>query len=598
MNKLHLILSIVLFLSTPIAYGQNQEVIVETEVSRERVYVGDKIVYQVLVYSPDDPAMPVIEFPDSTRVEFRGRSSQSYTTMELVDGRRRSITRQRFSYQYSLSAIEPGLISIPAPVFEINGQTVSGTEAQFESILPSKSDSDRVVIKIDRTDLYLNESITVECTWWIGDNTSDFNLSSSDIDDSFEILGVDSNIVGSQRVGFELGGQRVVGTVVQDASQGSTKLVFQISITPTKLGIFEFGPIRVVFTRNTGTGSSFRSYTESDPIQIKVIEVPKRNQPTDYSGAIGNFRVQTKASNSRVNVGDPIELTLRIIGDEPMTGIQNAPNLNLYKEFAQHFKISSEGWRESLPRKAGLRDYSITIRATDSSVDEIPAIGVPSFNPTTQEYRTYASNPIPLQVNAVEEITLSDAVISGNSTPDQQVIESKDRVELTTASPGLWAHQSADQIASSISLGRSTNFQLSTYLTDPRWISVIATGPSIFLLSILIVAVNGNRQTDAYEARKAWKKSKSFLRAGNSSAAIRVYLSGVLGMNQDAVTREDVSRLVISSQCSDQLTQMMMGSEKTKWDEQSQAQDISKSDVETLLREVHRQVIGRKGGLH
>jgi|GEM_PF-1608948 len=593
---LYLTLASMLLLSPAFAMGQNQEIVVETELSRERVYIGDEIVYQILVYSLEDPGMPTIDFPNSAQVAFRGRSSQSSTTMETVNGRRRSVTRQRFSYQYTLLATEAGFIVIPAPEFLINGQTVSGDETQYESILPTQSDTDRIEIKIDRTDLFLNESIVVECIWWIGDNTSDFNLSSSVIDDSFTLLGVDPNIAGSKRVGFQLGGERFVGTVIQDTNQGSTKLVFQMSITPTKLGIFEFGPIRILFTRHSGTGSSFRAYTESEPIQIKVFEVPKLNQPDDYSGAIGSFRVQSKASNSNVNVGDPIELTLRIVGDEPMTGIQNAPDLNLNEAFSEHFKISSDGWRETLPRQSGVRDYAIKIRATDDSIDEIPSIRIPSFNPASQSYRIYSSSPIPLRVNAVEKITLSDAVISGNRTPVEQAEKVIERVELTSASPGLWAHNSADQIASSLALGKATEFHLGSYITNPYWIATIASGPSVFFLSILMIAFKGNRHTDLYEARGAWKKSKACLRSGNSLEAIRVYLSGVLKMNQDAVTRKDVSRLPISEVSIEQLSALMVDSEKSQWDEQSQSNQLPKPDVEKLLKEVHKQVIGRKGG--
>ena len=593
--KLQSVISCLVLFCSSLVYAQASDISIEAEISRNRVYVGDELTYQVLVRGTQNPPTPKIDFPGSTQVQFHGRSSQSYTSVEVVNGRRRTVTDQRYSYQYSITATEEGTITIPAPVIDINGKNYTGNMIQFESVLPTKSDADLVELKFDRTDVYLNESIPVECTWWIGANTSDFNLSSSQIPDSFTLLGLDSNTRGQQRVGFEIDGEQIVGTVVQDANQGNTRLVFRFSVTPTQLGDFELGPIRIVFTRRSGTGRNYRAYAESDAIEIHVKEVPTLNQPDNYNGAIGRYRVTTRASNTQVNVGDPIELTLRISGDEPMTGIRNAPDLNKDTRFTKHFKVSSDGWRESLPRNPGHREYAITIRATDDQVKEIPSIEIPSFNPSSQSYQIYASDPIPLEVNAVEEVTLSDAVISGHRQPSQPTPDPVDRVELSRAAPGLWANDSADEILSHHWLSENNHFSIARYLKEPVWIAALASGPSVFLLSMMLVAFTGTKRIDLYEARQAWKRSRSALRSGDPILAAKRYVAGVLGLNEDAVTGEDANQLPIELSVRNELRDLLVSAEGDQWNAANENHSFSVREVEHLLRTIHKQILTQKG---
>ena len=521
------------------AVAQNNQVYVTTELSRERVYVGDEIIYQVIVRGGQSNSAPRVKFPDSVRAEFRGRSSHSSTGIRVINGRNRTVTDQNFSYQYRLTALEPGVVVIPAPSIEVNGQTYDGQEASFETVFPRESNDDEIEVSISRKQLYLNETAEVECVWWIANQTNEFSLSSTSIPESFQLRGLDPTTNGRQQVGFVIGDQQVIGVVDIGHHNGEelTKLSFRFSITPTQLGEFELGPIRAVFTRHEGTGNIYRAYTQADPIQIRVIDVPTQGRPSGYDGAIGTYWLDTTAANTKVNVGDPIGLTLRITGKEPMVGVNDAPDLNLLPEFSEDFKVSSSGWREQLPRYDGMRVYETTIRALSDSVDEIPAITLPSFDPGTGDYKVYTSRPIPLEVSKVQVVTLSDALVTGGlESPDQQS-ESIERVTLTDSMPGLWAHDSMEDMRD------QTSFSLSQVMQDPVWIGVIASGPSVFLCSFVFVAARGRMDADARAINRAWRTSKGLDKKGQHAQALRTYLSAVLHINQDALVADDAKKL-------------------------------------------------------
>jgi len=587
------ILLLATVLGTSQVYAQSDPITVEAELSRQRVYVGDKLAYKVLVRGTDQSAIPTIDFPPAVRANYRGINSQSFTSIRIINGRRQRVVDQRDSYQYTLTAMESGVITIPAPVIEINGQQYTGNPVSFESVYPAKSDNDTMVILIDRDEVYLNETVLVECQWWIGSRTFDINFNTSSIPDSFQITGYEPSTPGQQRVSFELNGQQMLGVAEVDPRdpQQRTKFTFLFGITPTKRGTFELGPLRVTFTRTNRADENFRAYAESDPVTITVRDVPIENRPAGYHGAMGAFQLRSQTANTTVNVGDPIKLTLDIGGDEPMVGIDDAPDLQADPRFTDQFKVSSEGWREVLPRKSGKRVYETTIRAVDEHVTQIPPIKLPSFHPTTHAYKVYESNPIDLVVNPVQEITLSDAIVTGSEHSPQPLPEQVDRTELTRAMPGLWAHDSAQALLD------SPAFSVRDALKNPVWIAAVGSGPAVFAFSLLFVGARRTADPQARALRKALRQSQSLLHRGGHARAMRVYLASALDINEDAVVAEDAHRLPINKEDADSIARLLAQDEQGGYlgNDQTPKGDQAERAVHAvrahLLKDVHSQVL-------
>ncbi|MFG0314375.1 MAG: BatD family protein [Phycisphaerales bacterium] len=564
--------------------SDSDDIRVEAELTRSSVYVGDEVSYSVAVYNAINPEQPEIEFPDGVKAIFHGRSSQSFTSMQYENNRRRSVTHRSYIFQYTLTAVVEGEVAIPAPSVKENGKVYTGNATSFRSLLPSESQDDELIVNIERTKLYLNETIEVECEWLIGDNTSEFNFSSSIVPDSFQIRAqpAPSNF---HQIEFPLNGRPIVGYVTSETKNGRqlSKFTFRFTITPTELGTHELGPLRTIFTRQSGTGSRYRAYAESETTLIEVIPVPADRRPEEYNGAIGEFELESRASNTRVNVGDPIGLTLRIRGQEPMTGVQDAPDLETIPSFAEHFKIDSDGWRESLPRREGVREYSTTIRALSDRVDQIPAIGLASFDPILGEYRVYQTSPIPLSVQAVREVTLADAIVSsGAQSPQSTERRSVEKIELTPAAPGLWAHGTANDLT------RKDGFDLAGTLQRPVWIATIATPPSLYFAALVIAAYRRNRDPESLRLRRALSAARKY----HGVDSLQCYLAHALDIDQDAVVASDVFLLPVSDSTRHELHARLIEAERP-----GPPPNGNPEACQSLLRSLHEQCLrATRGG--
>lgn len=581
-----LLCMVILTLFTSWLPAQNvndDDIRVSTELSRSSVYVGDELSYQIVVRGSTNPMPPEIEFPDLVRSQFHGRTSQSFTTQRIINGVRRSVTERSFIFQYTLTALGEGQIQIPAPTVVVGSKTYTGEPSTFQALLPSRSDDDDMEILLDRTDIYLNETVEVECVWWIADQTSEFNFSASTFPESFVIRPVEQRGSGQYQVDFILNGQSMSGTVETGSHKGKqmSRFSFRISITPSELGDFELGPLRAIFTRHSGTGNRFRAFAESEPVSVRVLRVPDEGQPPNYTGAIGQFQVFSRASNSRVNVGDPIQLTLRIRGEEPMLGANTPPDLHQSPDFLDRFKIDSGGWREITPRNQGTRLFETTIRALDENVTRIPPIKLPSFNPAIGSYKVYQSDPIPIDVTAVKEITLADAIVRGSeNTPAIPTRQTVDKIELTNAAPGLWAHGSASEIES------QDGFNLAVILKDPAWQTLLVTPPLVYFASLGLAGFIRNRDQSLLVLRNAYRSAKH----KHGDEALRTYLSEVLDIDFGAVSAMDAYQLPVDEELRHECYRVLIKYEYF-------AAQHDQIDTRDLLQRVHRQSMTRRRGV-
>ena len=468
------------FLFCSAATGQNNQITLEAELSRARVYIGDSVTYQVVVRGISDGTPPHIDFPKSVIAEYRGARSQKFTTMRSVNGKQRTFTDSSYNHQYVLTLIKEGSITIPKATLTVGGNQYTSNPVHITALLPGFSENDIVELKIPNRPIYVGESTTVEVTWWVANTTQSLSFETSQFPDSIQVTPASPQDISGQEHPLELFGQRFSAYSNQGIYQGQpmTRLRFDLILTPTQSGQFDFGPVRVVFTRQDDFARASRMYAESNIKSIQVIAVPTDGKPNGYRGLIGSYQVQTDASNTQVNVGDPIELRVLVSGPEPMIGLEQT--LKIQSLETKAFRVSPEGWREVERRRTGERLFTTTIRATNDSITEIPAIKLPAFNPDTGAFEVFKSEPIALDVRSVRTVTLSDAVTSGF---ERSPGDNTKRTELIKNPSLLWAHPDANDIRTS-----TRKFSLSKTIQKPAWIVGLAC---IFGLPLLSWTIRG-----------------------------------------------------------------------------------------------------------
>ncbi len=127
------------------------------------------------------------------------------------------------------------------------------------------------------------------------------------------------------------------------------------------------------------------------PLAVEVKPLPEKGRPTDFSGAVGRFRLSAQASPRRVRVGDSVKVTLTIRGRGNL-GFFRAPELDGLDGFRCYGKTEEKDG-DTLKVVYDL----VPVRA---DVKAVPPIAFDYFDtsPGEEGYKTVRTRPIPLEV--------------------------------------------------------------------------------------------------------------------------------------------------------------------------------------------------------
>jgi hypothetical protein len=203
---------------------------------------------------------------------------------------------------------------------------------------------------------------------------------------------------------------------------------FKTAIAPTRAGKFEIGPVRasalVAVPRRPQQGGSrsrspfdifnlddpfsdpffrdpFGGLTQqeripvvSEPMTLEVKPLPG-NAPPSFTGAVGNFTMNTEAKPKTVQVGDPITITSNISGRGNFDRM-NAPVLE-----------DEQGWHKYPPSANFKQDDDVgisgqktfeTVISPNENKSAIPPLVFSYFDPAKEQYLTLRSDPMPIRV--------------------------------------------------------------------------------------------------------------------------------------------------------------------------------------------------------
>ena len=107
----------------------------------------------------------------------------------------------------------------------------------------------------------------------------------------------------------------------------------------------------------------------SNELDLDVVPLPEPRPPS-FTGLVGAYSIETAAAPTAVNVGDPITLTIRIRGPEPLDTIP-APALQTQRSLIADFKVSDESAAPVV--QDGSAVFTQTVRALNDQVTANPA---------------------------------------------------------------------------------------------------------------------------------------------------------------------------------------------------------------------------------
>lgn len=493
MNRYQLIIltTIVWLGFTSLSLAGNVQV--TARVNQQNIYLGHPFSLAITIEGADNISQPeAIQFPNF-RTTFLGQSQNS--SIIITNGRRTSAKTISLNYQLILTN---NRTTIPAVTIMADGKPYTTDPIPITVKQPEENADFKLEVRLSKPTAYVGEPLLMTTTWFIGQKArgGEFNLPILN-DPRFTTSPRTDLLPKSKKqlIQIELANETILAKQYQTkiGTRDFLAITFFHTIIPRTAGNLTLPLGTIAISARTGYGAPqsrrnldpfgrFNRQRETystivvpaNPVSIKVLPLPSKNRPTQFSGLVGEYTIQASASPTTVNVGDPIRLTLNISGDSAQT--ITMPPLAL-----TDFKLSTE------PAKQKIKDDSITftttIRAKHEQITEIPAIPLAFFNVDTGHYEISKTKPIPITVRATRIITAADALGTNSNTQPQPIAP----------------HQEIHQ-------GIHYNYSDIKETSDPTesrlilWLALLLP-PGLFLLTVLITR-------DIDEERKALNRRK------------------------------------------------------------------------------------------
>lgn len=200
--------------------------------------------------------------------------------------------------------------------------------------------------------------------------------------------------------------------------------VFRRALFPLTPGRYEIGTARLNYT--LPQSASFFSREESfslrsEAVAVTAIEVPTAGRPSDWLGAVGNWRVTASMDTARGRAGDPLVLTLRVEGTGNVTLL---PRPKLAVEWAGVVAADERVRLDSTPSvMRGSKEFDWLVTPRVSGVQRVPAIRFSFFNPYSHRYEVTVTDPFDVRVTP-------GAVVAADSATVAATVEKAQRLSL------------------------------------------------------------------------------------------------------------------------------------------------------------------------
>lgn len=149
-------------------------------------------------------------------------------------------------------------------------------------------------------------------------------------------------------------------------------------------------------------------------IELEVLNPPEQGKPESFSGAIGQFSIETKASPLDVEQSEPITLSVSVTGSGNLERM-GAPALEavdgwrIYPPSATFTKTDDLGY-------TGSKVYEYILRPESAEVKYLPELRFSYFDPLTESYRELKGTEFAVNV---KESASPVFPVAGSSEPRQ-----------------------------------------------------------------------------------------------------------------------------------------------------------------------------------
>ncbi|MBL4708558.1 MAG: protein BatD [Flavobacteriales bacterium] len=380
------------------------------KLSHTTVEVGQRFQVTFTVNSKGGSFTP----PSFGKLQLSSGPNQSQS-MQYVNGN----VSQNTSISYVLLAREKGNINIGAASIKVDGETYrtkavklevvesnpNGSNAQRNKQSQRKSTGEQldeyVFVKaiVDKKSAYVGEKVTVTYKLY-----SKLTLSGINLEAPPSFNGFWTQDIQSLYDKIQLSREQINGEVYQVAELQQTLLYPQRSgnliIDPMSIKAtvqVQSRRARSIFEQMFGSYENKEVITKSKAITLKVYALPQKGKPTNFSGAVGKFRMKMKTNKDSLTANESINITVEISGTGNLPLI-NAPKLDFPSDFEVYDPETKNSFKTNASGASGKKTFDYLVIPRHAGEFKLKPYEFTYFDIASKSYKTIGAKPILITV--------------------------------------------------------------------------------------------------------------------------------------------------------------------------------------------------------
>ena len=371
------------------------------------------------------PAPPDLAI-DGCEVAYLGVSPNVSSRVEIINTRRSDWREVTFVYRWRVLAPSAGRYTVPTLRVEQAAVEARSPAATFEASDVPSTRSMVVRMRLPERPVWVGETFDATIEWLLEREVRDYQFAVPLFDlDGAEVVPAEAGS-GARTVPFQAGARQIdlplARATVKEGGTEYTRFSFAARVTLNRTGTVDLAPVRVVAKLQAGTARDSWGFSRSryelfrahgEPSRLTVRPLPLAGRPATFVNAIGSgFSLDVQASRTVVSLGEPVELSIRLRGDGPLTGV-SLPSLGGPEGLPPtRFSVPEGSIAGEIDEQSNSKRFRVTVRVKSADVREIPPIAFSYFDPAAGEYRTVTSEPVALSVGAGRMVGVADVVAS------------------------------------------------------------------------------------------------------------------------------------------------------------------------------------------
>ncbi|MFC2048759.1 BatD family protein [Elusimicrobiota bacterium] len=377
------------------------KVSIKSELNRTKIALNEQVKLTITI-SGEKRNLP--EFKLSSIDGFRVTSSGKSHNISIINGNMTS----SYKHSYSLTPLKIGTYKIP-PVFinykgkryESSGHSIEVVKSNIRAFTaPAGSDPGAkkeipnlfVESVLDKEKAYVGEQVTYTFKFY-----RRVRLINNPAFEAPDFKGLISE---------ELPPNRNYRIRVNNAEFVVTEV--KIALIPVTSGNNLIPPARLEVTvedissRRRDIFSSFfstgkRQLLSTEPLELKILPLPIKGKPADFSGAVGEFRLNTSLDKKIIVQGEPVTFEVSVSGKGDFSSVKQ-PELSMMSNFRVYETITSFDLKKSDYMLSGKKSFKTPMVPMISGRIIVDGVSFNYFSPSKEKYIIMESKPIELSV--------------------------------------------------------------------------------------------------------------------------------------------------------------------------------------------------------